>query len=129
MSSAQPVRFTHNPQTFVNGFISGQRNMFLVSSISVAITGFADSFVNKRYNLFVKAVGVMILIFSVVYGYSITSGFNYYVTFVEKTPDVPEPYFSLTKTWRGWILLSYVYISVICLLGGIVFFRKIKTNV
>ena len=103
--------------------------MFLVSSISVAITGFADSFVNKRYNLFVKAVGVMILIFSVVYGYSITSGFNYYVTFVEKTPDVPEPYFSLTKTWRGWILLSYVYISVICLLGGIVFFRKIKTNV
>tara|TARA_B100001287_G_scaffold169132_1_gene142267 strand:+ start:1253 stop:1642 length:390 start_codon:yes stop_codon:yes gene_type:complete len=126
MSNTQPIKFTHNPQTFVNGFISGQRNMFLISSISIGIMGFADSFVNKRYNLFVKTVGVVILLFSIVYGYSITNGFDSYVRFIKNTPDVPSPYSMLRHAWQKWIYLSYVYIAVIASLGAIVFFRKIR---
>ena len=128
MSNMLPVKFTHNPQTFVNGFISGQRNMFLISSISVGIIGFAESFVNKQYNLFVKSVGVIILLFSIVYGFSITQGFSEYVNFIKQTPKVPEPYSSLKFAWQKWIYLSYVYITVIAALGAIVFFRKIKTG-
>ena len=128
MSAGEPIKFTHNPQTFVNGFISGQRNMFLISSISVGIMGFADSFVDKRYNLVVKSVAVAVLVFSIVYGYSITDGFGQYVDFVKSTPKVPEPYSSLKFTWEKWIYLSYIYIFVISLLGAIVFLRKIRKN-
>ena len=124
----QPVKFTHNPQTFVNGFISGQRNMFLISSISVGIIGFADTFVNKQYNLIVKSVGILILLFSIVYGFSITQGFSEYVNFIRNTQKVPEPFSSLKFTWQKWIYLSYVYITVIVALGTIVFFRKIKSG-
>ena len=88
--------------------------------------GFADSFVNKRYNLFVKTVGVVILLFSIVYGYSITNGFASYVRFIKNTPDVPSPYSMLRHAWQKWIYLSYVYIAVIASLGAIVFFRKIR---
>ncbi len=88
--------------------------------------GFAHSFVDSRYNMFVKIISLCVLLFSIVYGYLITEGFAQYVSFIKRTPKVPEPYVFLRLSWEKWIYLSYAYIAMFALLGVVVFFRKIK---
>lgn len=42
------MTYSINPQSVYNGMISGQRNMFLSSSLAIAIIGFSNSFKNNK---------------------------------------------------------------------------------
>ena len=60
MASNASASFSNNPQTAYNGLISGQRNMFLSSSVAVVIIGFSNTFDSPVVQFAVKLMGAFI---------------------------------------------------------------------
>ena len=118
------MNLSHNPHTFVNGYISMMRNMFLTSSIGLATMGFSKNF--KEYEIFVKILALIILAYSIILGLKSANDFNIYLNHMNSEKDVPEVYKKLFGKWRQWILLTYAYICIVLVLLAVVFFRKIR---
>ena len=38
------MKYTNNPQSVLNGYFSGTRNVYLTSSVAIAMYGFASTF-------------------------------------------------------------------------------------
>lgn len=118
------MTLAHNPQAFTNGYISMSRNMFLTSSVGISAIVFSNSF--KKYDKVIKICALAILCFSMLYGYKSSKDFSKYLDYLEKHPDIDEPYNFLVKDWRGWVTMSYAYIAVIFVVTLFILFRKIK---
>ena len=115
---------THNPQAFLNGYISMTRNMFTISAVGLSIMTFADSF--TTYQKIVKIIALMIIIISILYGIKASYDFKRYLKYLESTGELKEPYNFLIDDWEDWIKITYLYIVVSIILAFIIMFRKIK---
>ena len=49
------MKYTNNPQAFMNGFLSASRNVFLTVSVAIAMYGFSSSFEENSQH-FVKDI-------------------------------------------------------------------------
>tara|TARA_R110002074_G_scaffold380632_1_gene559369 strand:+ start:256 stop:618 length:363 start_codon:yes stop_codon:yes gene_type:complete len=114
----------HNPQTFLNGYISMTRNMFTISAVGLSAMTFADSF--NTYKKIVKIIALMIIIISILYGIKASYDFNRYLKYLESSDELKDPYKFLIDDWRDWIKLTYIYIIVSIILAFIIMFRKIR---
>ena len=114
----------HNPQTFLNGYISMSRNMFTISAVGLSAMTFADSF--KDYKKIVKMIALLIMIISILYGIKASYDFNRYLKYLESSDELKDPYSFLIDDWRQWIKLTYTYIVVSIILAFIIMFRKIR---
>ena len=114
---------SYNPQPFINGYISMIRNMFLTSSIGLAAMGFSNRF--KQYEKKVKIIAVIIILYSILYGYKASKDSNNYINYIEKQEDLPELYTIMLNDWRQWIYITYIYMILTLSLSIIIFTRKI----
>ena len=73
------MKFSNNPQSVYNGAISGQRNMFLSSSLAAMIIGFSSNFKSPHVIKFVKIIGICIFIISITTGYLSNNDFRFYL--------------------------------------------------
>ena len=114
----------HNPQSFLNGYISMSRNMFTISAVGLSAMTFADSF--TTYQKIVKIIALMIIIISILYGIKASYDFKRYLKYLESSDDLKEPFTFLIDDWEDWIKLTYIYIVVSIILAFIIMFRKIR---
>ena len=56
--------FTNNPQSFMNGYLSGMRNSIITVSLGIAIYGFSRSFKKKSSRKTMKRLSVLMYLFS-----------------------------------------------------------------
>ena len=56
--------FANNPQSFMNGYLSGMRNSIITVSLGIAIYGFSRSFKKKTSRKTMKRVSILIYLFS-----------------------------------------------------------------
>jgi hypothetical protein len=112
------IKLSHNPATFLNGYISMMRNVFLTSSVALGTLGY--SLKSKYFSGYsVKIVSLVIIVYSISYGLKSATDFNDYLTWMEKNKEqLEEPYRFQIPQWKGWITLTYVYVSlliIVCL--------------
>ena len=115
------MKYANNPQAVYNGLISGQRNMFLSSSVAIVMIGFSNSFKNTIIRLSIKLCGLFILILSIFIGMRATNDFNFYIKHNEnKLPnDIP------VSNWLHWSYVTYIYCGILIYLVSLLLFRKI----
>ena len=111
-----------NPQSVYNGMMSGQRNMFLSSSLAIVIISFSDKFKNKHISWVAKSIGAFIFILSIFIGISTANDYTFYLNHI-KTDELPS-YIPL-DSWYRWSYVMYIYCSFIGVIGGLYMIRKI----
>jgi len=116
------MTYPNNPQSVYNGMMSGQRNMFLSSSLAIAMIGFSNKFDNKYITWFTKIIGSFIFILSIVIGLSTANDYTFYLNKLN-TDDIPS-YIPLDN-WYRWSYILYIYCLFIGIIGGIYIIRKI----
>ena len=112
------MNFSNNPHTVYNGALSGQRNMFLTSSIAVAIIAFSNGLKKPMVSTIVKILAIAIFLMSISIGFKSLMEFRYYLD--EISNDIPSHI--PIDNWYKWTYISVVYIFIlICIVGLFLF--------
>jgi hypothetical protein len=112
-----------NPQPYKDGYISIMRNIFLTSSIGLALISSSKYF--KKYKKFLLILSTSVLIYSMVYGIISAIDSYEYINIMKKEKNLSELHLAVLKNWDKWIKLSYVYMGIILMLSIVIFFRKV----
>lgn len=116
-------KFANNPQSFINGYISGVRNIFLLTTVGIGMYGFSKSFKNKQSEAIMRMFSITIYCFAFLYLCNTNMLFRKYLNKIENSPDKEElPEYIDLKHWRYYEYLTWIY-SVIL---GIIILLAIK---
>ena len=107
--------FSNNPQSVYNGMMSGHRNMFLLSTVAVAMIGFL-----KGRNYVLQLAASFLFIIAAMIGIQSSLDFDYYL----KNNNVPENTYRYT-TFNVWKQIGFVYAGFLLILGLYTLFGKI----
>ena len=111
-----------NIQSAYNGMLSGKRNMFLTSSIGMAMLGFSERFQHKESMNLMKWLGIATLIISVITGlitaYDFNNAIDRYVIEQGRNYDYLE-------RWESWNWIIYIYSIILITIITIYISRKI----
>jgi len=100
----------HSQSTF-NGYVSQMRNMFSTSSVALAMVALGHHFVQYKWHI--KIIALLVILFSIIYGYTASSDFANYLTYMEKHNELTELNIFQFKQWRSRIILSYIYMFIL----------------
>jgi hypothetical protein len=114
--------YANNPQTFMNSFHSASRNVFLTSSIGVAMYGFANTFKMGVSVNIIKIISIMVFVFSFVLGVNTLMGFKRYYDILEKNKANLPNYVDL-EIWRNYMYLTGIYLAILCVIVLVVLTR------
>ena len=120
-------KYANNPQAFLNGYISGMRNVFLTTTVGVAVYGFSKGFLNKKSDSIMRMLSLMIYIFAFFYLINTNILFRKYLNKVQYTnmeKDLPN-YISLSY-WRNYENLAWVYSLILIFIISLASQRFIK---
>ena len=111
--------FTNNPQSFMNGYLSGMRNSIITVSLGIAIYGFSRSFKKKSSRNIMKRVSVLMYLFSLMVMLNSTLLLrNYLLLLTEKEKNEMPKYINLNQWKRyeylGWLftIITFLFISL-----------------
>jgi Na+/proline symporter len=119
------MAFPNNPHTVYNGMISGQRNMFLSSSVAVALIGFSNIFKDENVRLCVKILGTVIFIISICIGLKATDDFLFYLN---NNKDEFPSYIPI-DSWYSWKYISYIYSALLICVAMLFLMKKILSPI
>jgi|SaaInlStandDraft_2_1057019.scaffolds.fasta_scaffold95744_2 ABC-type transport system involved in cytochrome bd biosynthesis fused ATPase/permease subunit len=105
-----------NPQAYYNGFISASRNVFLTSSVGMAMHGYANSFNHATSSLIVMICAKIIFIFSFLYGLNSVLGMNKYLNILENNNNQQFTENIQIGIWRRNMYLVCLYLLIILIL-------------
>lgn len=112
------MKYANNPQTFMNGFYSSSRNVFLTVSIAIAMYGFASSFkLDVSINM-IKDISLLIFIFSFMLGVNNIHIFYNYIKALEKERDNGDvlPLYVNLKLWRRYLYIKIYFMILLIIL-------------
>ena len=105
-------------QAYYNGFTSACRNIFLTSSVALALFGYSNTFKLSSSVDLTKVASMCILVFSVLYGLNTVVGMTKYIKKVEKSNEPLGNEIQL-DIWKNFVALTSFYIilifAVLCL--------------
>lgn len=111
--------YSNNPQSVYNGMMSGHRNMYLLSSVAIAMIGFVTRYNNILFNLCAS----FIFIIAAYIGINSTLDFNYYL----KNNNIPADTYRYSST-NPWSHVAFIYAFFLILLSiisiGSIFFSN-----
>ena len=102
------MNLPNSPQTVFNGFASVSRNVYLTSSIGIALFGFSKTFVRTSSEFSIRVLSTCIFIFSILTLLNGNIGFTTYLNNLEKDYDVPN--YIDVKSYRRFITINYLYL-------------------
>ena len=103
-------KFANNPQAYFNGYVSCMRNVFLTTTVGVAVYGFSKGFNNKKSDTIMRLLSSCIYIFAFLYLLNTNTAHRTYLNKIEGTKvedNLPE-YVQLS-TWRNFEFLAWFY--------------------
>ena len=110
---------SNNPQSFMNGYLSGMRNSIITVSLGIAIYGFSRSFKKKSTRNIMKRVSVLMYLFSLMVMLNSTLLLrNYLLLLTEKEKNEMPKYINLNQWKRyeylGWLftIITFLFISL-----------------
>jgi hypothetical protein len=112
------MKYANNPQTFMNGFYSSSRNVFLTVSIAIAMYGFSSTFkLGVSVNV-IKDMSFLIVIFSFMLGVNNIHIFYNYIKELEKERDNGEvlPLYVNLKLWRRYLYIKIYFMIILIIL-------------
>ena len=121
------MSFQINPQTAYNGMISGQRNMFLSSSISFVILGFSDSFKHRRTHFIIQLFGLGLLFLSIYIGLKANYDLELIINNMDKK-NINKNLENILNEFLSWKWVVYIYAIMLILLIIMYTIRKININ-
>tara|TARA_B110000285_G_scaffold129699_1_gene145907 strand:+ start:556 stop:939 length:384 start_codon:yes stop_codon:yes gene_type:complete len=112
------MKYANNPQTFMNGFYSSSRNVFLTVSIAVAMYGFSSTFKLGVSVGVIKDMSLLIFIFSFMLGVNNIHIFYNYIKALEKERDNGEvlPIYVNLKLWRRYLYIKIYFMILLIIL-------------
>lgn|SRR6056300_621378 len=96
-----------NYNAVYNGYQSGLRNSFLVSSIGISLILFSKFFDDPYHKYTIKILGLLILILSIAISLLNMRDFSYIIN----NNDAPI----FTKKWKSWFIINYSHIFIVLL--------------
>lgn len=115
--------YIDTPQVTFNGFMSIMRNVYLTSSIGIALLTFSRNF--KRDRNIIRIISLSILLYSIIYGIKAGRDFYIYLNFLENQKDVPTFLREKIKRWYIWIIFTNIYTLITMFLFSFIFYKKI----
>jgi hypothetical protein len=109
--------FSNNPQSFMNGYLSGMRNSIITVSLGIAIYGFSRSFKKKTSRKTMKRVSILIYLFSfmIILNTSLLLH-NYLLLLTEEDKSKMPKYINLglwkTYEYLGWFFSMLVFLFI-----------------
>jgi len=101
----------------LNSQLSASRNMYLTSSVAVAMIGFSNSFEGKFANR-MKIIGLCMILYSICIGLVTWYTFSRYIKEMSKGDK-------RYQEWYVWNMLTIVYVVILCFVSYIFLTRKI----
>ena len=103
-------KFANNPQAFFNGNVSCMRNVFLTTTVGVAVYGFSKGFNNKRSDTIMRLLSTCIYIFSFLYLLNTNVFYRKYINKLEASEQKNNlPEYVQISTWRNYEYLAWFY--------------------
>lgn len=122
MTDIKMSNYANNPQTFINGYISGVRNVFLLTTVGIGMYGFSKSFKNKNSETILRLFSTMIYCFAFLYLVNTNMLFRTYLNKIQNSPNEEKlPEYIDLKYWRNYEYLTWIYsllLSIIILLAS-----------
>ena len=118
------MTFSNNPHTVYNGLISGQRNMFLSSSLAIALIGVSAIFKNTKIQIIIKILGAVVFMLSIIIGLAASDDFRYYL---DNNKEQFPSYIPLNN-WYKWSYVSYIYSFIIICVASLFLINQIIIN-
>lgn len=115
--------YIDTPQVTFNGFMSIMRNVYLTSSIGIALLTFSRNFKSDR-NI-IRIISLSILLYSIIYGIKAGRDFYIYLNFLENQKGVPTFLREKIKSWYIWIIFTNIYTLINMFLFSFIFYKKI----
>ena len=113
----------NNPQSFMNGYLSGMRNSIITTSLGIAIYGFSRSFKKKSSRRTMKRLSILVYFFSFLIMVNSVLLLRKYlnVTTEEELKEMPK-YVDIKK-WKhyeylGWFFSIIVFSIIFLGLSG-----------
>jgi hypothetical protein len=118
------MSFSHSPQSIANGFISMSRNIYLTSTVGMAMFGYSSSFKLNISQISIRILSIGVFAFSLIYLLNTTNSFKKYIKNLEE--ENPElPYYIDIKSWKTFVLINYIYLAFLAI---IILFSCIRTS-
>lgn len=125
MSKDSKLDILANPYQIYGNMLSGQRNMFLTSSIAFSVFALSDTY-GADYHRFLKMVSITMLVYSMIVSFMVTEDYRRYIDIALYRHEQIE---SITD-WKKWVYISYSYILVMLFVAifmvSRIFNKKIK---
>ena len=106
---------------YLNFYMSALRNMFLTSSIAIAMVGFSDKFENVN-KWVIKIISYGVIIISIGFGLKSTSNFKLMIENNLQIKNLSPVEIELIRQSQDWPIYAYTYITFL----SIIFFAKIR---
>lgn len=119
--------YSNSPHTVYNSLITGQSNMFLSSSMAIAMIGFVSTWPleGSRTAVVLRLVAICIFIMSIFIGLQSLSDFNVYME--AHKGDLPD--YIPVKQWGRWRYVTYIYTAIIAVVATSVLVALIPHSV
>lgn len=102
-------------QAYFNGFISSGRNVFLTSSVAIALFGYSSTFKIQSSINIVKICSIGILIFAILYGLNSVYGMQKYINFLKKS-NTNIPQHVQLNIWQNFVILTTIYVILLIII-------------
>jgi len=104
--------YANNPQAFMNGFLSGSRNIFLTSSVGIAMYGFSNTFKLGISVNVVKLISIIIFQFSFLLGLNTLIGYKRYYDILKKDKKNVPDYVDF-QIWNNFLYITSIYLVIL----------------
>ena len=108
------MEYNINPIGYYNGFISASRNIFLTSTVGLALFTYSSSFKIESSIEIVRLGSIGIILFAILYGINTTHGMNKYITMLERNNTHIQEDIQI-NLWRNYTYLNTYYIILLSL--------------
>lgn len=122
----------HRPESYISHHTSMVRNTISLTSLAIAIIGFA-AFYKKRErgnsHLAMKLTGLFIFIYTTLYGAKGSINFLDYIKYLERREgdELPQLYVIQLKKWKEWIYFNLVFVVMIAIVSVVYLAHIINT--
>ena len=112
------MKYSNNPQSFINGFFSSSRNVFTNVSIAMAIYGFSSSFKLGISVDIIKDISLLLFIFAFMLGVNNIHIFYNYIKLLEKEQQngIILPSYINLKLWKRYIYIKLYFMILLFVL-------------